>query len=91
MIIQVNVKGSVIKTQDFMTTAIKEGLVVYTKTPEGTIQPVVAANQETPLLVELDSPVELLSLTRHYDLMVIERNGSTAIYIDAKGGRFRQR
>lgn len=70
-------------------------LVLFTKDTEGNFQKVASAEgiqTTTPLFIELEMFMDAYALAQHFDVMVREGIGQgMCVFLDSKGGRFRQR
>lgn len=79
----------------FVETMRKEDIPVFTKDAEG--NPVALSGEatvtyETPLMIELHTATDFALLAKHFDVMLRDRPKSgTVLYIDSKGGGFKQR
>lgn len=98
MIIDVIHSGWFADTGRFIEVAYQEDFPVYTKGADGVPVPLDTGGKrdcvtrQTALMVELTSFVDIATLAKHFDVMVVERERlGTVIYLDAKGGCFKQR
>ena len=98
MLIEVYCKWSEWEGQNFLDAVRPLGLQVFrgdpTDIPPAGLQlvgPNYQADLDDRLWVELDLALDVTLLTKHFDVMIRDREGNVTLAIDEKGKSFRQR
>lgn len=94
MIIPLHTTGWFTDSQKFSKVALDLNQVLFTKDAKGEFQKVTSMEgiqQDTPLFIELDMFLDLYVLAEHFDIMIRSTQDGVVLFLDSKGGRFRQR